>query len=198
MHAAPRPGFSDPVRASQQVFRAVLDALAMPGAIRPVPPVLDPPPPLTPSLAAVVLALSDAETPLWLDAPLAASEEVALWLRFHTGAPLVGEPHAAAYALVADAARCPAFERFAQGTNEYPDRSATLVLAVGSLAKGERLSLRGPGVAGVERLAAAPLPPDFVPRLAANRALFPRGVDLLLAGPGCVAGIARSVEVSEG
>lgn len=193
-----RPGFGDSVRESQIVFRAVLDALARPGTVRPLPPALDPPPPLTPSLAAIALALVDSETPLWLDAPLAASEEVALWLRFHTGAPLVGEPHGAAFALVADPGRCPAFGRFAQGTDEYPDRSVTLVLAVGSLAEGERLSLRGPGIAEVDRLAAAPLPPDIVARLAANRALFPRGVDLLLAGPGCVAGLPRSVEVVEG
>lgn len=196
MSAALRPGFADPGRAAQGVFRAVLDALARPGTVRPLPALIEPPPPLTASLAAIALTLADAETPLWLDPALAASAEVALLLRFHTGAPLVSEPGEASFALIADPARCPAFASFAQGTQEYPDRSATVVLAVESLAEGETLALRGPGIAEVNRLRARPLPADIVSRLAANRALYPRGVDVLLAGPDCVAGLPRSVDVT--
>jgi alpha-D-ribose 1-methylphosphonate 5-triphosphate synthase subunit PhnH len=195
--AALRPGFADPVRAAQTVFRAVLDALARPGTVHELPALLDPPPPLTPALAAVALALADAETGLWLDAPLAASAEVGDWLRFHAGAGILAEPGDAAFALVADAARLPAFASFAQGTDEYPDRSVTLVLAVDALAAGDGMTLRGPGILDTARLRASPLPSDFAPRMRANRVLFPRGVDLLLAGPGRVAGLPRSVEVED-
>ncbi|MBD0275911.1 MAG: phosphonate C-P lyase system protein PhnH, partial [Acetobacteraceae bacterium] len=67
------PGFGDPVRDAQAVFRAVMDALARPGPPRALPAGLPRPPgPLAPELGAIALALADHEAPLWLDAPLAA------------------------------------------------------------------------------------------------------------------------------
>lgn len=191
------PGFRDPVRDAQAVFRAVMDALARPGTSRALPAAAlpEPPAPLTPELGAIALALADHEAPLWLDAPLAAAPAVSEWLRFHTGAPTVADPAAAVFALVADPPRCPPLDAFAQGTPDYPDRSATLVLAVSSLSAGEWLLLEGPGIPGQARLSAAPLPPDFRERLARNRAAFPLGVDHLLAAPGLVAGLPRSARV---
>ena len=53
------------------------------------------------------------------------------WLAFHTGAPLTTDIGEAAFALVTDATQCRGSTRFAQGTDEYPDRSTTIVLAVG-------------------------------------------------------------------
>ncbi len=191
------PGFTDPVHAAQRAFRAVLDALARPGTLQAVGVDLAPPAPLTPELAAVTLALADADAPLWLDAPLAGSEAVAAYLRFHTGAPLVAEPRAAAFALIADPAACPPFAHFAQGDPAYPDRSATLVLAVDQLASEGGLVLAGPGVRGTARLRAGPLPADFAARCAENHAGFPLGVDLLLVAPACVAGLPRSTRVTE-
>ncbi|PIK69245.1 phosphonate C-P lyase system protein PhnH, partial [Methylobacterium frigidaeris] len=123
-------GFADPVHDAQGVFRAVMDALARPGTIRPLVPVLAPPAPLTAELAAVALALADSDAALWLDAALARSQAVTDFLRFHTGARITEDPAEAAFALISDAAACPDFGAFAQGTPAYPDRSATLVLAV--------------------------------------------------------------------
>lgn len=195
--AALAPGFDRPARDAQAVFRAVMEALARPGTVQPLPAGLPrPPAPLTPGLGAIALALADHETPLWLDAPLAAAPAVAEWLRFHTGAPVTADPALAAFALVADPPRCPPLAAFAQGTPDYPDRSATLVLAVTALATGEGLPLEGPGIRGQTRLAAAPLPPDFRERLANNRARLPLGVDHLLVAPGSVAGLPRSTRVT--
>jgi alpha-D-ribose 1-methylphosphonate 5-triphosphate synthase subunit PhnH len=56
--------------------------------------------------------------------------------------------------------------------------------------------LRGPGIAGTRRLAASPLPADFLDQLADNRARFPRGVDVLLAAPDAIAGLPRSLHVT--
>ncbi len=195
--AALAPGFRDPVRDAQAVFRAAMEALARPGTIRALPADLpQPPAPLTPGLGAIALALADHEAPLWLDAPLAAAPAVAEWLRFHSGAPVTADPASAAFALVADPPRCPPLAAFAQGTPDYPDRSATLVLAVAALATGsEGLPLEGPGIRGRARLAAAPLPPDFRERLERNRAGFPLGVDHLLAAAASVAGLPRSARV---
>ena len=106
----------------------------------------------------------------------------------------VGSPGSAA--LIADAARAPPFDAFCLGTAEYPDRSTTLVLEVQALGQGRRLSLSGPGIADVVSFAAAPLPLDLGERLLANRALFPRGVDLILVAPDAVVALPRSVRVA--
>ena len=187
-------GFADPVHDAQRTFSAVMRAMAEPG--RPVPLATDlaPPAPLSPEMAAVALSLLDYETPVFLDAPLAAVPGVARFLAFHTGAPVVEDPGAARFALIGDAAALPDFARFAQGEPDYPDRSATLVVAVETLAEGAgALVLEGPGIRGRRAVSAAPLPTDLPVRLLANRALFPLGVDLLLVAPGAVAGLPRSI-----
>lgn len=191
------PGFADPVHDAQAAFRAVMDALARPGRIRPLDAGLTPPAPLTPELAAVALALTDADTPVWLDAALADAPEVAAYLRFHTGAPLTDDPARAAFALVREPARCPALGRFAPGTPAYPDTSTTLILALDAITSGAGLHLTGPGIAGSARMALTPLPAGFVGQLAENRADFPLGVDLILTAPGQIAGLPRSTVVTE-
>lgn len=207
---APRPlaaGFADPVHDAQRTFAALMRAMAEPG--RPVPLASDlaPPAPLSPEMAAAALALLDYETPVFLDAALAAVPDVAAFLRFHTGAPLVEDPAAARFALMGDSAGLPDFTRFAQGEPDYPDRSATLLIQVARLGEerlgeekpGEALPgagalvLEGPGIQGRRAFAAVPLPADFAGRLAANRALYPLGIDLILCAPGVIAGLPRTL-----
>ena len=65
------PGLADPAVDSQRVFRAVMWAMAKPGRMIEIGTRLAPPPPLTPATAAIVLALADFETPIWLDPMLA-------------------------------------------------------------------------------------------------------------------------------
>ncbi|MDI4658685.1 phosphonate C-P lyase system protein PhnH [Xanthobacter autotrophicus] len=207
---APRPlaaGFADPVHDAQRTFAALMRAMAEPG--RPVPLASDlaPPAPLSPEMAAAALALLDYETPVFLDATLAAEPDVAAFLRFHTGAPLVEDPAAARFALMGDSAGLPDFTRFAQGEPDYPDRSATLLIQVARMGEerlGEErldealpgagaLVLEGPGIQGRRAFAAVPLPADFGGRLAANRALYPLGIDLILCAPGVIAGLPRTL-----
>ena len=190
-------GFAAPVRDAQAAFRAAMWAFARPGRPRPVAADLVPPAPLSPVAAALVLALADYETPLWLDAALAAEPEVAQFLRFHAGAPIVTEPGKAAFALIADSANLPEFNVFSQGTPSYPDRSAMLILQVERFT-GSGLTLEGPGIDGRIAFGAGPLPADFVSKINANHAGFPLGIDLLLAGSEGVVGLPRSVRVREG
>jgi alpha-D-ribose 1-methylphosphonate 5-triphosphate synthase subunit PhnH len=190
-------GFAEPVLAAQSTFRAIMDATARPGTARRLAGI-DAPAPLSPTAGAIALTLLDYETPFWLDPPLAAAPEVARWIAFHTGAPRTDDPASAAFAFIADSAAPPSFETFALGSQEYPDRSTTLVLQVARLTDGEGFVLRGPGIAGSRRLAATPLPADFLDRLAENRARFPRGVDLLLAAADTVAALPRSVHAAAG
>jgi alpha-D-ribose 1-methylphosphonate 5-triphosphate synthase subunit PhnH len=189
------PAFDDPALASQAVFRTVMEAMARPGLPRPLAVRLAPPSPLSATAAAVALTLLDYETPFWLDQGLVGGE-VAGWLKFHTGAPLTENPTHAAFAFISDPAAMSGFEIFAQGSNEYPDRSTTLVVQVARLDHSEPLALSGPGIAGSRSFSAAPLPQDFRARLAANRALFPRGVDLILVSADAVAALPRSLRVT--
>lgn len=191
-------GFAEPVVEAQRSFRALMDALANPGTIQKLDFELMPPAPLSRELAAVALTLGDHDTPIWLDPVLAEADAVVAWLRFHTGAPIVADPAEAHFALAADAAAVPAFAHFAAGSDEYPDRSTTLVLAISSLVDGERLTLKGPGIKGQTNASLSGLPPDFVAQWEQNRELFPRGVDLLLVADGQVLGLPRTTRVSAG
>jgi len=195
MVSAVAAGFDAPVLAAQAAFRAVMDAMARPGTVHPVSGIAAPPPPLAPAAAAITLTLLDYETPFWLDPALAGAPQVAGWIAFHTGATMTADPGAAAFAFIADTGAAPPFETFALGTPEYPDRSTTLVLQVARFDAGAQLTLRGPGIAGSRRFTAEPLPADIAGRVAANRALYPRGVDLVLVTKDAVAALPRSLRV---
>ena len=190
-------GFADPVTEAQQVFDAAMNALARPGRPQPLRSDLDPPRPLTAELAAIALALADHEAPIWIDAELAEAPAVAEFLRFHTGAAIVSDPGGAAFALIASPGRSLPIERFALGTAEYPDRSTTLVFAVSDLSEGEGWVLEGPGIPERQSLQASPWPGELAEIMRANRTLFPRGLDVLLAAPGCVAGLPRTTRLIE-
>jgi len=190
--------FPAPVLASQATFRAMMDAFARPGTVQRLPRAVAARAPMSAGAAAVALALLDYETPVWLDAALAQGGEVADWIRLHAGARVTSDPAEAAFAFIADPAHAPAFDVFSPGTPEYPDRSATLVLQVEDFGSGEGLSLSGPGIADARAFSARPLPGDFPARIAANRALFPRGVDVVLVSPEAVAALPRSVAAQRG
>lgn len=188
-------GFADPVFDGQKVFRAVMDAMAEPGTIQSSGDLTVPPAPLSAVAAAVALALCDADTPLWLDPALQASSAARHWLGFHTGAPLTNTPADAHFALVSGPAELIALENFAQGTQEYPDRSTTLIMQVSSLSGGTALHLEGPGIETSASIAPTSLPRHFVEQWKQNHARFPRGVDVILAAPEGVACLPRTTRI---
>jgi len=145
--------------------------------------------------AAIALTLFDHDTPLWLDARMSESVEVLKWLRFHTGAPVVQDPSISGFALIADAAELPPLEHFALGSNEYPDRSTTVIVQVESLAAGRAFELRGPGIDGVASLQATIGPHDLFERLRINQTLFPRGIDMVLVADDAVVAIPRTTRL---
>lgn len=192
------PAFADPVFDAQVTFRTVMNAMARPGTVASVRCDLSPPAPLSLGAAAIALALLDYETPFWLDQPLADSSSVAQWLRFHTGAPQVDDPSQAAFAFVADPENAPAFDRFALGSMEYPDRSTTLVMQVEGLSNLPSLRLFGPGIAETRSFSATPLPDNFLTQIERNRAIFPRGIDLVFVTDDAIAALPRSTRVQVG
>jgi alpha-D-ribose 1-methylphosphonate 5-triphosphate synthase subunit PhnH len=186
------PGFADPVLDSQATFRAVLEAMSRPGRVLAAGGGLAPPAPLGRAAAAVLLSLADADTPLWLDAGAA----VQAWLRFHCGAPIVADPAQAVFALAVG--EPPALAALAQGSEEEPQRGATLVLQVTALTEGEGWRLTGPGIAEEHRLHVAGAPEGFLAAWAANRAAFPCGVDVVLCAGDRLAALPRTVTIAEG
>lgn len=189
-------GFANPVQSSQSAFRCVMNALARPGSVQTITETVNAPSLLVPAATAVALALFDHDTPIWVDHHLAEESGIGNWLRFQTGAPIAREASGAAFALIHGGVALPDFGSFALGTPEYPDRSATLVVQVDTLSEGPELVLSGPGIRGASSLHAGVLPPDFVARMQANHALFPRGVDLLLVCGNQLAALPRSTRVA--
>ena len=172
-------GFKKPVFEAQAVFRTLMDCMARPGAIGTVDATVVPPAPLNAAAGAVALTLCDHDTPVWLSQGLAKSA-VPEWLGFHAGAPLTTEKADARFAFTeAGATLCP-FGLFASGTQEYPDRSTTLVIELSALEGGRRLALIGPGIQTVTEIAPVGLPETFLRLWTENRALFPRGIDIVL------------------
>jgi alpha-D-ribose 1-methylphosphonate 5-triphosphate synthase subunit PhnH len=188
--------FAVPVLSAQATFRAVLNAMARPGSVHLVSSVISAPPPLSTGAAALALTLCDQDTPIWLDARLRAAEQVVSWLRFHCGSTIADDSQTAAFAFVSTPSELGPFDLFHPGTLDYPDRSATIVLQVATLRSGPSLILTGPGIRGRHVLRASPLPQDIGERLAANRGLFPRGIDLVLVTASEIAALPRSVHVA--
>ena len=189
------PGFADKVLSAQSTFRSVMDAMARPGSVQRIAPVAGAPGPMMCGTAAIALTLFDHDTPLWLDARMSETPDVLKWLKFHTGAPVIQDASVASFALIADGAALPSLERFALGSNEYPDRSTTLILQVEGLKAGPAFELRGPGIDGVTTLQARIRPTDLFERLRINEPLFPRGIDVVLVADDAVVAIPRTTRV---
>ena len=189
-------GFADPVRESQRVFRATLDALAHPGRVVQVTSTATAPPPLAPATVAVVLTLLDYDTPVWLD-PVAATPDAVEYVRFHCGAPLVAAPAAARFAVVVHTAAMPAFGALDPGTDERPDRSTTLILQVAGLRAGHGRRLHGPGIEGESRLEVIGAPAALWDGVCANLTTFPRGIDVVLCAGESLAALPRTTRVED-
>lgn len=188
-------GFADPVFNAQTVFRAVMDAMARPGSVQPLPALARPPAPLSGTAGAVALALCDNDTPLWLDPALHVSAAIGSWLGFHTGAPLANTPADAHFAFVATPAEMMALDGFSQGTQDYPDRSTTLILQVSDFTSGVPLLLEGPGIETSATIAPAQMPRHFIEQWKQNIQRFPRGVDIILATPEGIACLPRTTRI---
>jgi alpha-D-ribose 1-methylphosphonate 5-triphosphate synthase subunit PhnH len=189
------PGFADPVRDAQGCFRALLDAMAHPGRVVELPASLagSPPGPLGAAAAAAAFTLCDLDTPVWLDAAAHAAAE---YFVFHCGCPLAASPAEARFAFIADAASLPPLEQFALGTDEYPERSATLVIESGGLLEGSGMRLSGPGIRSEKMLSVLALPARFWTERALLAELFPRGLDVFFVSGNRLAALPRSTQVA--
>lgn len=180
------PGFADASAASQRVFRDALEALAHPGRIVEIAAGL-------PAARALLLTLLDGNTPLWLSRSAHGAHAT---LRFHTGCPVVEQPAGASFALVARGEELPPLDAFAQGSEEYPERSATLVVEVSDLVPSGGWRLEGPGIRERGFLTVRGLPERFAAEWAQNHARFPRGVDVFLSCGSRLCGLPRTTRLA--
>jgi alpha-D-ribose 1-methylphosphonate 5-triphosphate synthase subunit PhnH len=190
------PGFSDPVFQSQGAFRALLAALAEPGTRQHVAGGITAPDGLHAATATTLLTLADYETPIWLP-PALREGSAGAWLRFHCGAALVAEPAKAAFAVIDGVSPEPSLAAFDAGSDQFPDRSTTIIVQCTALDGGEAVTLAGPGIAGSRMIAPAGLHAGFWSEVAANNARYPLGIDLLLAHDDAAIGLPRSTQIEE-
>jgi alpha-D-ribose 1-methylphosphonate 5-triphosphate synthase subunit PhnH len=188
-------GFADKVLSAQSTFRSVMDAMGRPGSVQRIVAAAGAPAAMMRGTAALALTLFDHDTSVWLDPLMSESSDVAKWLQFHTGAPIIADSQICSFALIGNARVLPALDRFAFGTNEYPDRSTTLILQVEGLSQGPTFELRGPGIDGTAALQAAIQPADLFERLSINAALFPRGIDVVLVHDDTIVAVPRTTRL---
>lgn len=184
-------GFADPVHDAQAAFRSVLNALARPGRRFAIGTSLKGLA-LGPAMAHLLLALTDDDTPVWWQQ---SEGTITDWLRFHTGAPIVSMPGAAAFAVVVDARYMPLLRSFAMGSVESPERSVTVLVEVPSLDDGPAVEWLGPGIANVQVVRIAGLPDNFWTQWQANHAAFPQGADIVFTCANTALGLPRTTRV---
>ncbi|HTH97955.1 MAG TPA: phosphonate C-P lyase system protein PhnH [Stellaceae bacterium] len=173
------PGFSDPGADARGVFRAMLEAISYPGRVVPLPMALAAPEPLNATVAAVLLAMADLDTPVWL-APEYATASVRQYLAFHCGCPLVETRGHAAFAVVTPEDD---LSGLGIGTAENPEKSAMVIVPVPWLGRGSELQLTGPGIQDETDISVPALSAALLDGFARNGATFPQGLDLVLAAP---------------
>lgn len=178
-------GFADAPIQAAQAFRVVMNAMARPGMIGELTGA-QPPAPLSVAAGTVLLTLCDPDTPIYLAASH-DTPDIRAWIMFHTGAPFA-DPEGARFA-IGRWDELP-LTRFAIGTPEYPDRSATLIVETDML-NGTGAQLSGPGIKETATLSL----PDIA-AFQANAALFPLGLDFMFTCQHRVAALPRTTKVS--
>jgi len=196
------PGFNDAVHDAQRIFSGIMHAMARPGKAYAPENLPSAPAPLYDTTGAVLLTLADYDTLVFFDrffqndcenTRLSPKE----WIAFHTGAATSkAQPEAD---LVVTSSACQALEldKFASGTMEFPDRSATLLLQVGAISSKPHWVLRGPGIEHEHNLTVEGLPEDFLTQWTNNSLQFPCGIDIILCSPDQIVCLPRTVSVEE-
>ncbi|APX10309.1 phosphonate C-P lyase system protein PhnH [Tateyamaria omphalii] len=183
-HASLSGGFTDPPQQSAVAFRGIMQAMARPGMICDVAGAV-PPAPLSIAAGTALLTLCDPDTGVHL-AGHCDAQAVRDWITFQTGAPLVAAEEAQ---FVVGAWSDIDLSCLQIGTPEYPDRSATVIVAMTEL-RAEGATLTGPGI---KDRAALNLP-DVV-AFQRNAALFPLGLDFMFTCGAQMAALPRSTKV---
>ena len=137
----------------------------------------------------------DFQSSIWLESSLRIAE-IPQYIRFHTGAPITSSKPDAMFAFIDAARAVPDLADFPMGTQDYPDRSVTLVIKAERLTNNSDVTLKGPGIQSTRGFGAAPVSPTFWNSMIASRTGFPLGMDIIFVGNHQVAALPRSTQIS--
>ena len=182
-------GFTHPVQHAQSCFRSILQAMSTPGCLIDLTVELSPPPAISSAAAAILLTLADSTTRIYLP-PFSA--ELCHWAAFHCGAPQV-DMKQADYLFTSQR---PPLASLASGSDEMPERGATLVLDMAIFGQGRHYRLTGPGIAKDQHLH-VPFDESFAAEWQINHQNFPRGLDMILCSGQQIIALPRSVCIEE-
>jgi alpha-D-ribose 1-methylphosphonate 5-triphosphate synthase subunit PhnH len=189
-----KPGFDEPTRDAQVVFRLVLEAMAHPGRILSVPAISAPASVgMDAAAAAISLTLLDNDTAVWCDLP--PWSPFRAWLRFHCGCPLTDAPGQAAFGLISGGNGGLSLAHFFPGTDEAPETAATLIIQVDDLGAEDGLRLTGPGIPDRRKLRVSGLPDDFWHQRRKIGHTYPVGLDMLFVCNRRLAALPRTTVV---
>ena len=183
-----------PARAAHD-FRAILNAFAKPGHQENLPQLKEKPSALHSASVVLALTLCDYQSPVWLS-PRVNTSDVRSFLRFHTGASLVADVAAAQFAFIESGEFADHFPRFNRGSDEYPDRSTTVIVQAGALTAPQRVRLEGPGIKTKAEIAVAGFGPREWNLISDERILFPLGIDIAIVSNTKLVGLPRSTRIT--
>jgi alpha-D-ribose 1-methylphosphonate 5-triphosphate synthase subunit PhnH len=182
-------GFDEPVFGTQLAFRSIMEAISFPGRILEVVRPQGHPKGWPSSLASGCLTLLDSDVTVWLDHE---DPDALNYLKFHTGCRISPRPEDADFAIILDVASAP-LHQFKIGTDQYPDRSATLLIACESLTAGAPIDVSGPGIKSTNRMAPNIRNNQFWGIWADNNSLYPLGFDVFFFADNAVLALPRGV-----
>ncbi len=128
---------------------------------------------------------------MWLTPRLAPAAD---FIRFQTGAPIVTAVQSALF-VVADCDHRPLLSALNQGTAEFPDRAATMIITVAALDERRGWRLSGPGIPDRRSFLARGIDARFAGEWQENQSRFPLGVDIVFTARDRLAGLPRSTRL---
>lgn len=188
--------FEDGALQSADKFRALMDAMARPGEVMAATGDVAKIGNLNSGAALIAETLCDHEVSVWLDSTLiqASTRED---FSFVCGCGFSDKISEADFVFFNGLPEKHTFDQLKVGNAQYPDQSVTLVLAVTSLADGQKLELEGPGIKSIQTIKVNGLDEHFVDWWERNNSLFPLGVDVFLTTDSDLMALPRTVKIRE-
>ena len=184
-------GFQNPVIDATMCFRLILTAISHPAQPVALPAKLPSCDVLNGAAVAIVLTLGDVDTNIYL-APECDTAATREYLKFHTGCAITDTPCAATFAVLTAKSNVDILDTLPHGTDEHPDRSATIILLCDDITNAAGHIVSGPGIQGKKHFNVARLPELFWDKIFMNHTCFPRGLDFIFASSRHIAALSRT------
>ena len=181
---------------TQRAFRGVLEAMSRPGTIVSVGKQDKEPVALESATVAVALCLFDHDTQIWMGDGI-AEIEVFDFLKFNCGCPVTTSGMVADFAIACAKCGLPDVTQFKQGSDDFPDRSTTLIVQAPDLKTGPAITLTGPGIEHESALTIAGISDYFWQQRREQKGIFPRGVDIVFTSGDLLVALPRSTRLGD-